>query len=145
MTREERERREQWTKKRLQENARIKTLTMVQHTALMILCEYRHRLHVASDQFYDLTEEAKRCRSFFKAQLPILLRSAGLPLLETDLSFSIPTRDEDGLSEDTKHRICEAYVSGLNEDIEEYLRAIDQKTGTWYAPSGALRLMRESA
>lgn len=149
MTKKERETRTKWLKKKMQENARSESLTMVQHTALMILCAYRHRLHVATEQFFALTEEAIRCRNFFQNQLPILLRTAGLPALGTDLSFSIPNKSRISrgniLEDMSAYYLCAAYISGLNSDIEDYLRTIDRECGTEYAPSGAQRIAREIA
>jgi len=144
LSKEGREKRNNWNRERLVKNAGIGTLSETQHTALAILCHYRHKMHVASERFYDRTMDADKARRFFEGPANIMLEKAGLPKLGCDLSFDIPDVSRmEGMEDDLKRLAkysCTIYVQKLNREVEDYLRMIDETYGTWYTPSGFTRL-----
>lgn len=111
-----------------------KTLTDEQHTALMVLGKYRHELHAVRADFLSITDVKKETlRSFFQSQLPVLLRSTGLP--ECNIT-TFPIWNLSNQAAVTK------YIDKVNDSIEEYLLNIDRQHGTMYCPTGMRRERR---
>ena len=143
MTPEDYRRRAEWNKNRMISCAKVTTLTGVQHTALAILSAYRHKMHVYSEDFYSGSVEADKVKAFLTGALSTMLRCAGLPELKIDRLFLIPdeefcrgfTADQVGAAKTA----CSDEIERYNMVIEKYLRCVDMKYGTWYAPCGGQR------
>lgn len=109
-------------------------LTSVQHTALMLLCTYRHRLHAVSERYSALPKSKKsEIREFFLNKASTMLVSARLPAL------AIRFFPVEQIEDDTQKAL---YINSLNDQIEVYLSSIDKKYGTMYCPTGCRRQKR---
>ena len=112
-------------------------LTGEQHTALMILTQYRHNLHKSRESYETLEKDTKNSlRSFFLNQMNRLLKTASLPELNIRF-FLIDHIDGDEMRT--------AYIDEINEQIEVYLDNIDKKYGTMYCPTGFRRMKRNNS
>lgn len=94
--------------------------------AVNLICYKRHRLHAKKERLTDLKVVA-----YLEKSLPIIIGSCGLPAydLPDNLRRCLGGRNEN--EEDMVERI-----NGL---IEEWLRKIDERYGTDYAPKGYAR------
>ncbi len=109
-------------------------LTGAQHTALMVLAQYRHRLHSArANKGLAVASSREDISNFFLNQLDVLIRSTKLPSL--DLRYFPVDIIED-------EAVRARYIDDVNEKIEDYLDDIDKKYGTMYCPTGARRMRR---
>lgn len=133
----------------MRENAKIETLTEEQHDALSDLANLRHQLHTNRGLLFN--DEAPN-DNLWKSYDHIneKLTACNLPTIDlpdytedfvTTMDYEI---DNEGLSYSEWH---EKYLEKFYDDMEEvndkikaYLRAIDEKYGTKYAPRGATRL-----
>ena len=119
-------------------NAKKRTLTMEQHTALAIIASYRHDLHAACGYYASLPEEQKsKLRKFFDELMPIMLRSAGLPAFRLNIKEM-----EESVGAGRTSDVCammEAQLNVANEKIEIYLDHIDRTYNTSYKPTGKMR------
>jgi len=146
MTNYEKEKRQDWNRRRLTDNARNSRLTKSQHIALYILSKYRHDAHCNAEKFYnDSTLEAVRFRNFINGPMNIMLRNVNLPELDLTQFIHMPDKDYaramglDGEYEELAKSTCLSQMEKLNKAIEGYLKSIDKKYCTWYAPSGGQR------
>lgn len=147
----------EWAAKRNAQNAEIESLTDEQHEYLEELCEFRHFLHTHWD-------EAFHCESFDYDRItdeasvygsnPLISSGRELfgvaPFIARDLvsdddAFTVAEEDElEG--EDRDELYSEYYnancrlLSAINEEIESFLRKVDQEHGTQYCPTGATRI-----
>ena len=111
-----------------------KGLTGEQHTALMLLCKYRHELHSTREDFKTIGSTKKEfLQTFFQVQMPILLRNAKLPEC-TIVTFPIWN--------DISAKMTTYFIDKVNTEIEDYLRNIDRTYGTQYCPTGIRREAR---
>lgn len=102
-----------------------RSMTMEQHTAMMILARYRHSLHCSEDI---ITGKEKIVRVFTDV-IPRMMKTVGLPRLV----ITVHTNE----NAENKRRIIEE----VNSEIEDYMELIDSVYGTSYRPSGYLRQM----
>lgn len=125
-----------WFQKNLQKTG----FTTEQKEALCYLIDVRHMLHQNQD------EMARGFREDYWAMLPgdhhpgtinIVLYDSGLPTIpfprEIPDHFPLTCREEE----------CRDYLEQCNTCMEWYLRTIDSKYGTRFAPTGASRRYRE--
>lgn len=146
--------------RRMAENAEIKTLSDEQHDALARLCEIRHWIHSTDEMklFNAESSEATEFSGYLKEIEDGLLWEVGLPSLETIDFYSLPTssdfellyteeeRQEYGndfdrwLNEGSEFSEFCDMIHHLNNDIERYLKAIDNEHGTHYCPTGLSRV-----
>ncbi len=112
-------------------------LTGEQHTALMILTQYRHNLHKSRDNYATLDKDTKKSlRSFFLNQMDIMLKAVKLPAVNLRF-FPIDHIDDP--------KVRGLYIDDMNARIEGYLDAIDKAYGTMYCPTGFRRQKRAAA
>lgn len=114
-----------------------KLLTDKQHTALAIVATMRHALHCTKDTGdQKITDARNTSINFFEHLMPIMLRTVGLPmmLIHTD---SLDRSVSSGISEDIRKAI-----ESVNDEVENYLRAVDNVYGTSYCPTGIQRQRR---
>lgn len=144
----------------MQKNRQITTLTEKQHDALEFLCSARHELHNDEKAFF-LTDDPKY--KDFEHLLGVngngiinrMLIDVGLPQIDypTDI-FKVKTADafkredypSEFLYELDKATACDKskkIAENLNKHIELYLREVDIKYGTKYAPVGFYRYYKE--
>ncbi len=110
-------------------------LTGEQHTALMVLAQYRHYIHKARVAYGKLDRTSKdNIKGFFLNQMSIMLRAAKLPELNIRFFPIDHIKDEE---------LRTIYIDDFNEAIEEYLSSIDKAYGTMYCPTGFRRLRRK--
>ena len=110
-----------WDLDRFKYNNSIKEMSESQHRAVSMLTYYRRNFIHNMDSFEtEHTISRKIYTGFFLNSLPIMLRSSNLPELNLKNRF-IGTPDS----------------NGIVEDVDGYLRYIDRKFGTWYAPCAA--------
>ena len=110
-----------WNLDRFKYNNSIKEMSESQHRAVSMLTYYRRSFIRNIDSFKtEHTVSRKIYTRFFLNSLPIMLRSSNLPELDLRKRF-IGTPDG----------------NGIVEDVDGYLRYIDRKYGTWYAPYAA--------
>lgn len=110
-------------------------LDSIQHTALMVLCKYRHKLHAVENKYGSIAEDERNdIRSFYLNNVDTLLRTANLPSL-TVRFFSV-----DMIQDENQRSL---YINEINAQIEDYLSAIDRKYGTMYCPTGIRRTNRD--
>lgn len=167
------EAKERYAKKKMQENAKIDTLTDEQHDALAQLCAFRHKFHSNKASLF-LSESSFAAEFSFEMQSDenSKLREVGLPTIEwsfydnshipddsfrewfnfanySELSETIQEQGlELDLDDDETYELVydELYTEAmgeyeeLNQDIEKYLRRIDEEHGTQYCPTGFARL-----
>lgn len=149
MTKEDRKKREEWNRNRMQRCAESEELTEIQHTALAILSAYRHQMHCGKSEFFKAKSGLKeKFSNFVTYAMPIMLRQAGLPPLNLETNLRYMPDDEmakelglEGEFLDLARSTCEAEAERLNRAIEGYLEGIDRRTHntTWYAPTGMTR------
>ena len=155
-------RRETAAGNRMRRNAEIDTLSQEQHNALSEVCAIRHGIHSDPHRAEILfnPQSAKNTEYWeaidtknFNNRIRSLLAEADMPSFswdcdaiqfEDDLSF-----EEEGIlpgMDGYEQRYTAALeelsqlVEAWNKAVEDYLAAIDQKHGTTYAPTGALRI-----
>lgn len=155
LNKEQYARRSENAAKRMEANAAIPTLSEEQHEALANLCNARHNLHcdmeaAAKTNENGLLQEIQEANIYLhNAKLP------PIPGIGTDdddfididsISELIEIENRDTSSDDHEkwvyeklEAICDQ-LEELNTTIEKYLASIDQKYGTSYAPTGALRI-----
>ena len=137
--------------KKMEENARIKTLTEEQHNALAEICYIRHHLHCNWESLFNA--ESANFNELFDQYDSIndILTSANLPPIQglPDSDEEIITTidyeaDDEGMNFTDWYdsHIEEAYYQweDINNKIEAYLRNIDALHGTKYEPTGSTRL-----
>lgn len=140
---------------RMANNAQISSLTDEQHEALKELSSRRHEMHANMDSCV-ISRENNIMTSLEKSG--VMLAQAGIPCpaLPSDEVNYIDIDDIDSLYEyddvpeddeerqewydDNYSRII-SELSELNEQIEDYLRSIDEQHGTSYCPTGKQRIM----
>ena len=150
------ERKREWAARRMAENALNENLTQEQHEALAELAAARHNLHISIDRLIQ-GEDWSAERRLIKANIAI--EESGLkpmdfiPTDESDFididNLRLATEIDEVPDEDDEEEYNDWYVdfvhrvSGewedINTKIENYLREIDKKYGTNYAPSGMSR------
>lgn len=151
---------------RMYENSQIQTLTTDQHIALATVCSIRHEMHSNNQSSMYYTEHGKY-RSWIELSNTInkLLTDAGLEkisgleisedqpsdqdtyMYDNDQLAELCDYDGDMSDEDSIRDAYHAYgiamahqrSESINTTIESYLRDIDDKHGTSYCPTGALR------
>ena len=148
------------------ENAKIDTLTEEQHNMLATLCQMRHNLHTSwNSVFSGNYENINYFCEDIDDNLSVQLVSVGLPELNLLSSLDLITVDDFDLLEDdeleeyeelaAEHNYsspmeawretfaydeCCDWLNTTNNNIESYLKIIDETYGTNYCPSGASRL-----
>ena len=134
---------------RMEENARIDTLTEEQHEALATICAMRHELHSAnindlynteSGNFDKLTEYMTNFtgeeQNFSK-----IAENAKLPSLNITYGDDLPTdADPEPIEYEDARREITSYIEKVNTEVEHYLAKIDIEYGTFYCPIGFLRV-----
>ena len=109
-----------WNVRRTIDNATIHTMTDSQHRTISMLAYYKHMFERNVDTIFNGNNVGLKIYSnFFLKSLPIMLRTAGLPELNL------------------QRRFTEYDAEAINSDVESYLKYIDRKFGTWYAPMAA--------
>lgn len=158
LTKDDYFRREQAAARRMQRNAENPALTEAQHDALATLCAVRHELHstprVGDVLFNEEDPGYSRLWAILETEnqtneVLTALTEAGLPAMDwtcdgVEYDSMLMWKEVYG-TEATEDEIEDA-VMGLydlarafNDTCEAYLRGIDNKYGTNYAPTGALR------
>jgi len=140
---------------RMAKNAEVSSLTEEQHQALNELCSRRHAMHSNMDSCVTSRENGIMANL---EKTGVILAQAGIPchVLPSDESDYIDIDDIDSLYEyddvpeddeerqewytDNYSRIM-SELSELNEQIEKYLRSIDEQHGTSYCPTGEQRII----
>jgi len=151
---EEYERRNEAAAQRMEKNAENTSLSEEQHEVLAELCSIRHKMHCHPNGFW--ISESCDYRIFFNyidSEINELLRNAGLPAIkfpdatncpsdadwDMELNQSDYSDDEwEDMMDDAHHEALN-FAEKINTIIEDYLKKIDEKHGTNYAPTGALR------
>lgn len=122
-------------------NAKKRTLTMEQHTALAVIASYRHDLHAACGYYASLPEEQKvKLRNFFDKLMPVMLRTVGLPVFQLnikEMEESVGFVDANKASDACA--MMEVQLDAANKKIEMYLDHIDRTYDTSYKPTGKMR------
>ena len=160
LTKDDYYRRELAAGRRMAQNAAIETLTHEQHDVISDFCSFRHKFHVEMSRIVfnngdAFTELIRLNGEFQQLGLPIL---EGIPtyndsyiniedinsLMDYDEEYSDVELDDDEekkLEWIKKHydRIYDE-LSDLHQKMEKHLERIDEKYGTRYAPTGALRV-----
>lgn len=110
-----------WDIERFVFNNSIKEMSESQHRAISMLSYYR-RAFIRNKEGFEMDNyiAKKIYTNFFLKSLPIMLRSSNLPELNLERRFT-GTLDS----------------NGIINDIDGYLRYIDRRFGTWYAPKAA--------
>lgn len=154
------EQKNEYAAKRMEENAKIKTLTEDQHKALAMLCKIRHFVH-STERMSLFNSESNDALQMTKYLMRIydgdLLEVVGLPCLNTIDFMCLPESQDwyDLLTEEERKEFDGDYqiwleqgdeyydfcdmIEEFNRDIENYLRAIDEIHGTKYCPTGMSR------
>ncbi len=151
LKKEKYERKREWAANRMEKNKEITTLTEEQHDILSDLASFRHELHI--NQFALYNSEHSQNPKFNKyidtindklkeAKLPSisLIKIEDIPSTEDRYNGIIDNTDE---AENKNRNEALRIAEEINSNIEKYLRAIDEKHGTDYAPSGASRIFSE--
>lgn len=129
----------------MEKQKEIRTLTEEKHNILSELAELRHRIHTCGDGMY-LTESADYGMWEELRYIREKLRLSGLGDIEFN-EEEVPTdndryygiiEDSDEAEKENREEYYES-ISELNEKIEDFLKKIDEKHGTNYAPTGAFR------
>ena len=136
----------------MRENAEIETLTEEQHDTLAQLANLRHRLHVNTENLFNIEAPGHEQLWHEYALINETLTACNLPTIDlpdyiedfvTSFDYDI---DDEGLSysEWWKKYLEKFYddMEEVNDKIEAYLRAIDEKNSTKYAPTGVARLYK---
>lgn len=140
--------------RRMAENAEVTTLTSEQHELLAEIASARHAMHTKAKEMYNCESAgySSLWSVWFDGSRSIneRLEKESMPTISYSMSeCDFPTSDDRqlGLINDTdeaeEENIEKFYElhGKLNNDIERYLRQIDERYGTKYAPSGKLRVM----
>ena len=153
--------REENTKKRMEENRKIGTLSDRQHNALAFLCAVRHQMHARQKAFF-LSNDPKHAEFELllgkdgNGTINRVLQDAGLPTIEinedifkvqTDECFKRGDYDSEYAFELSRARAfdkSDKLAEKINKQIENYLFVIDKEHGTKYRPFGAYRFPKES-
>lgn len=141
-----------FVEKVMRENAKIRSLTEEQHSALATLCAIRHDIHGhdGADSFFDA--EGARFKEFWGyiddgdngSTINRMLSEVNLPVIDLNefnpLDYESDADYADfGLTYEEAYDKCVDLTIKLNDKIEEYLRKIDAEHGTQYAPTGIAR------
>jgi hypothetical protein len=145
------EAKERYAQKRMEENAKIETLTEEQHNVLSWLCKVRHIIHTNQKSFF-VTEStiSSEIYQYIDEEINYKLESCKLPKIQWSVdSFDLVT-DFDYYELNEEERTTEAYnklleqcidqLELINSDIEKYLKTIDNEHKTNYCPTGASRI-----
>jgi len=146
------EAKERYAQKRMEENAKIETLTEEQHNALAWLCAVRHEMHTNKKAFFN-SENANNSKfyEYIDTRINEVLSGCELPCISWTIStFDIVSDidyyellDADEQTDDKYDELlseCYDQVEQINKDIENYLRKIDKQHKTNYCPTGATRI-----
>jgi hypothetical protein len=157
------QRKEEWAAKRMAKNAENENLTEEQHDALADLCRLRHEFHTSLDniatgndnnnvkrhleEVNDRLDDLNlgRCKAIDDVQELADMNT----VVEFKDDYDCP-KEEDFENDDDYQKAyddwrddmyTEVYndFNNINNEIETYLRNIDKKYGTNYAPSGMSR------
>lgn len=126
------------------ENMQIETLTEDQHIALNDLCRIRHEMHCNHDGFFNTESQYyNKFWALIDNGINEMLTNVGLEKINFDYDEFEMVTDVDyadmGYSYDDAIQFVYNITEGFNEEIEKYLREIDRKHGTHYAPTGMAR------
>lgn len=119
------------------------TLTSEQCDVLEKVCSFRHQLHSNPESlFYSESANYDYFNDMLRDEMSELLSSAGF---ENSLAYDLIEIPNDHCcysDEEYEECLCEVheFVNGVNRDIEQFLRDVDEKYGTHYAPTGFSRL-----
>lgn len=118
-------------------------LTDEQCNVLEKVCSFRHELHSNPDSlFFSESANYRDFNDMIECDMHDMLECVGLKnSLQYDTSL-VPNDYCCDTDEDYENYLREVYefVSKVNNDIESFLRGIDDKYNTHYAPTGATRL-----
>lgn len=167
------EAKERYAKHKMQENAKIDTLTAEQHDALWALCTFRHKFHSnKADLFLSESSFAGEFSFEMQSDENSKLKEVGLPAIEWSFYDNCHIPDDSfrewfdfsdyaniakvvldeglelDLDDDDTYNVVRVMLfeqamdeyEKLNNDIEKYLRRIDEEHGTQYCPTGFARL-----
>jgi len=147
-------RRESATQRCIDNKENCNSLSDEQHDLMSEICSMRHEIHSNQDSLYNtesgsfkkyfdwLNDESDEC-------INGKLKNSGLPIMEWSIDIICMPCDNDryeGVIDNTdeaeEENRDEFYeqCNVINNDIENYLRNIDDKHGTNYCPSGFLRI-----
>ena len=159
------ERKREWAAKRMEENTEIETLNEEQHEILAKLCQLRHELHTNWDSVFNNNyDDVNYFCDDIDDNISDQLASVGLPRLKLLSSQKLVTVDDfdllmddelqeyeeiaensnydsayDAWREDEYEKCC-GWLNETNNNVESYLKAIDDEHGTSYCPSGSTRI-----
>lgn len=143
MTKKILDQRRYYVRKRTTDNKKNTALTESQHAALSMLCYIRHQIHANPKSIW---QQKKKYKRYLSGGIEIMLRSAGLPELYLGDLTSTLVNEERATKMQLSERgmlvakeVCRDDIENINTRIENYLRDIDRKYHTWYAPSGSTR------
>lgn len=158
------EAKERYVEKVMDENSEIDTLTEEEHDVLRELCRFRHELHTNQESIFNLNDDGLTDKFNEFAEENNLPFCIDYDDLITTLDYDILTEPEKEEYEKQAEEYnnsksenawshsgytlwrednfgkCYDYLEDLNNQIESYLREIDEKYGTHYAPTGWARL-----
>lgn len=129
-------------------------MTEKQTEAITDLCRIRHWLHCNCSKLYNTQcSEYNELTGYIDGGIAEMLSNVGLPsenmawdytdLIQDDYMDFVEDRDNDEEMREAyeeAYNSCYDFMSKVNKDIEKYLREIDEKYNTSYAPSGCTRL-----
>ena len=153
---------ELYTQKKMLKNSEIDTLTEDQHEILRELCYYRHQIHINHKSIFLITDDhlvdnfndfSKENNLPFNIDYDIMLTVLDYEILTKDqiLEYEKKAKEINKKCKDSSFysayslwceenfENCCSYLENLNNQIENFLRNIDKKHGTQYAPTGLSR------
>lgn len=134
---------------RMEDNARIESLTEEQHETLAWLCQIRHNIHCNMKVLWnDQNGQHNEYINYIDHVINDRLNSVGLNVIRFDKSDMIPTASDwdadywggGWTSYEDAYEYCMNHYYIQHGIIESYLLTIDNEHGTNYCPSGALRV-----
>jgi len=123
------------------------TLNEEQHDLIARICSMRHRIHCDQQSLYNV--ESANCSEYgeFLMNVQYDVLNAKLPVLKISYDEMAPDSDDryhDFIddTDEAEEKNLEAFYEIMNEtnnQIEAWLREIDEQHGTSYCPTGILR------
>lgn len=155
LSKEQYERRNENAWERMAENAENKALSEEQHEALAFMCQIRHEIHCldveslfnSESSDFDKWKYVDTCN--FDNEICLKIKESKLPkwnwfcdssTVDSDSTvYECYPEEEREKTRETAIEEISSIKEKFNSSCEEYLRMIDNKYGTSYCPTGALR------